>query len=193
MDADNRIRLSTRETMHEKPEIELKLISDPMYLCGARELVGCIARRIGFDDMDCSKIALAVDEALSNIIRHGYSRVFDKPIWVGISPIQPSAGSIGGITIIIDDEAKQVDPCTMKGRELEDIKPGGLGVHIIQEVMDEVTYEKRESIGMRMIMTKRAAKPEESPRLSNRNSHQVVCNTDAFQSKPMNKKSNSRS
>lgn len=154
--------------MNETPEIELKLISDPMYLCGARELVGCIARRIGFDDMDCSKIALAVDEALSNIIRHGYAKSFDKPIWIGISPIKPSAESIGGITIIIEDEAKQVEPSKMKGRQLEDIRPGGLGVHIIQEVMDEVRYEKREGAGMRMIMTKRAPRPAESPRLSDR-------------------------
>lgn len=154
--------------MNECPEIELKLISDPMYLCGARELVGCIARRIGFDDMDCSKIALAVDEALSNIIRHGYNKSFDKPIWVGISPIKPTSDSIGGIVITIDDEAKQVDPNKMKGRELEDIRPGGLGVHIIQEVMDDVRYEKRDAVGMRMIMTKRAPRPEESPRLSDR-------------------------
>ena len=152
--------------MQDRPEIELKLISDPMYLCGARELVGCIARRIGFDDMDCSKIALAVDEALANIIRHGYNKVFDRPIWIGISPIKPAADSIGGIKIIIDDEAKQVDPCKMKGRDLDDVRPGGLGVHIIQEVMDEVRYEKRDSVGMRMVMIKRAMRPEDSPRLS---------------------------
>lgn len=154
--------------MQDRPEIELKLISDPMYLCGARELVGCIARRIGFDDMDCSKITLAVDEALSNIIRHGYNKVFDRPIWIGISPIKPSADSIGGIVITIADEAKQVDPGTMKGRCLEDIRPGGLGVHIIHEVMDEVRYEKRDSVGMRLVMTKHAPRLEEMPRLSDR-------------------------
>jgi anti-sigma regulatory factor (Ser/Thr protein kinase) len=152
--------------MDQRPEIELRLTSDPMYLCGARELVGCIARRIGFDDMDCSKIALAVDEALSNIIRHGYERAFDKPIWLGITPVEPSAESIGGIIISIEDEAKQVDPCSMKGRDLEDVKPGGLGVHIIHEVMDEVRYEKRDSTGMRLVMTKHAPRPSESPRLS---------------------------
>jgi len=160
--------------MHQRPEIELKLISDPMYLCGARELVGCIARRIGFDDMDCSKISLAVDEALSNIIRHGYGKAFDRPIWIGISPIKPTTDSIGGIIITIEDEAKQVEPCKMKGRELHDIKPGGLGVHIIQEVMDEVRYEKREKVGMRMILTKCAPRPMESPRLSDR---KCVCIT----------------
>lgn len=152
--------------MDQRPEIELRLTSDPMYLCGARELVGCIARRIGFDDMDCSKIALAVDEALSNIIRHGYDKAFDKPIWLGLTPIAPSSNSIGGIVITIEDEAKQVDPCNMKGRNLEDIRPGGLGVHIIQEVMDEVKYEKRKTRGMRLVMTKLAPRPSESPRLS---------------------------
>jgi len=154
--------------MQQQPEIELRIISDPMYLCGARELIGCIARRIGFDDMDCSKISLAVDEALSNIIRHGYNKSFDRPIWIGITPIKPSPDSIGGIRITIDDEAKQVDPEKMKGRQLDDIKPGGLGIHIIQEVMDEVHYEKRAKVGMRMTMIKRAPRPEESPRLSDR-------------------------
>lgn len=151
--------------MDQRPEIELRLTSDPMYLCGARELVGCIARRIGFSDMDCSKIALAVDEALSNIIRHGYDRAFDKPIWLGITPIRPDSDAIGGIVIIVEDEAKQVDPDSVKGRDLGDIKPGGLGVHIIHEVMDEVRYEKREIKGMRLVMTKRALRPGESPRL----------------------------
>ncbi|MGV6814954.1 MAG: ATP-binding protein [Phycisphaerales bacterium] len=152
--------------MQDCPEIELKLISDPMYLCGARELVASIARRIGFDDMDCSKISLAVDEALANIIRHGYDRAFDKPIWIGINPIKPTSDSIGGIEIIIEDEAKQVDPSNMKGRDLEDVKPGGLGVHIISEVMDDVVYQKRDTVGMRLIMTKRAVRHEQSPRLS---------------------------
>lgn len=152
--------------MDQRPEIELRLTSDPMYLCGARELVACIARRIGFDDMDCAKIALAVDEALSNIIRHGYERAFDKPIWLGISPLKPSANTIGGIVIAIEDEAKQVDPCHMKGRDLDDIKPGGLGVHIIHEVMNDVSYEKRKGCGMRLVMTKYAPRPSDSPRLS---------------------------
>jgi serine/threonine-protein kinase RsbW len=162
----NGSRTIQQVSMQEQADIELKLISDPMYLCGARELVGCIARRIGFTDMDCAKITLAVDEALSNIIRHGYNKSFDKPIWIGISPMKATADSIGGIIITIDDEAKQVDPCDMKGRELEDIKPGGLGVHIIHEVMDCVKYEKRAQVGMRMTMTKKAIRPEVSPRLS---------------------------
>jgi hypothetical protein len=65
--------------MNADPHIRVQLVSDPIYLSGARELVGSVAKRLGFDDLQCSKIALAVDEALCNIIRHGYDRAADKP------------------------------------------------------------------------------------------------------------------
>jgi anti-sigma regulatory factor (Ser/Thr protein kinase) len=139
------------------PHIEVRLVSDPIYLSGARELVSSVARRLGFDDLQCSKIALAVDEALCNIIRHGYDRAPDKPIWIRLWPA--SAGPDGkprGIRLQLDDEAKQVEPEQLKSRDLDDVRPGGLGVHIIQEVMDEVVYEKRQTTGMRLTMTKHA-------------------------------------
>ncbi|MFK7883399.1 MAG: ATP-binding protein [Phycisphaerales bacterium] len=152
--------------MNETPHIKLELISDPTYLCGARELVASISRRLGFEDMDCSKIALAVDEALCNIIRHGYDRAMDKPIWISLWPIPGDTRSPGGVRIVIEDEASQVDPSKMKSRDLDEVRPGGLGVHIIQEVMDEAIYEKRSPKGMRLTMIKRAPNPSEPPTLS---------------------------
>lgn len=151
--------------MNPKPHIQIQLVSDPTYLCGVREMVASIARRLGFDDMDCSKISLAIDEALCNVIRHGYNKAFDRPIWVGITPMPPEGESPGGIIIVIEDEAKKVDPCKVVGRKLDDIKPGGLGVHIIREVMDEVRYEPRERMGMRLVMSKRVVREQEPPRL----------------------------
>jgi len=151
--------------MKPEPHIQIQLVSDPTYLCGVREMVASIARRLGFDDMDCSKISLAIDEALCNVIRHGYNKAFDRPIWVGITPLAPEGDSPGGIMIVIEDEAKQIDPTRVVGRKLEDIKPGGLGVHIIREVMDEVRYEPREQTGMRLVMSKRVVRELEPPRL----------------------------
>ena len=156
------------ETMSERPHIKLELISDPTYLCGARELVASISRRLGFEDMDCSKIALAVDEALCNIIRHGYNRAMDKPIWISVWPVPGDVHSAGGIRIVIEDDARQVDPSKMKSRDLDDIRPGGLGVHIIREVMDEAVYEKRTPAGMRLTMVKHAPRPTEPPGLTDR-------------------------
>ncbi|MEC9374353.1 MAG: ATP-binding protein, partial [Planctomycetota bacterium] len=59
-----------------------------------------------------------------------------------------------GIRIVIEDEGRQVDPSKVKGRDLDDIRPGGLGDHIIRQVMDSVTYEQRTGKGMRLILEK---------------------------------------
>jgi anti-sigma regulatory factor (Ser/Thr protein kinase) len=123
------------------PDIHVRLVSDPTYLSGARELVSAVARRLGFSDEGCGQIALAVDEALCNVIRHGYDRRKDGPIWMSIWPStwsgESGAGANGeaGITIVIEDEAKQVDVAQIKGRDLDLVRPGGLGVHIIRQVM----------------------------------------------------------
>ena len=143
--------------MTTDPHIEIRLISDPIYLSGARELVSSVARRLGFDDLQCSKIALAVDEALCNIIRHGYDRAPDKPIWIRLWPADTDEdGKPRGLRLQIDDEARQVEIEQLKSRDLDDIRPGGLGVHIIREVMDDVQYSKRETKGMRLTMVKHA-------------------------------------
>ena len=91
------------------------------------------------------------------IIRHGYDRAADKPIWIRLWPDdRDEDGTPRGLRLQIDDEARQVEPEQLKGRDLDDIRPGGLGVHIIREVMDEVVYSKRETKGMRLTMTKHA-------------------------------------
>ena len=41
------------------------------------------------------------------------------------------------------DDADFVDTDTIKARDLEDIKPGGLGVHLINEIMDTVEFLPR--------------------------------------------------
>ncbi len=140
------------------PDIHVQLVSDPTYLSGARELVAAVARRLGFTDEGCGQIALAVDEALCNVIRHGYDRRKDGPIWLSIWPVSSGNGE-AGITIVIEDEARQVDEGQIKGRDLDEIRPGGLGVHIMRQVMDGVKYEKRQPRGMRLTLTKRIGAP----------------------------------
>ena len=42
----------------------------------------------------------------------------------------------------------------IRGRNLEDVRPGGVGVHIIRQVFDYVKYEPRRR-GTRLILEKR--------------------------------------
>ena len=144
------------------PDVRLQMLSNPHFLAGARELLGNIAKRLGFSDEAAGHIALATDEALCNVIRHGYDKAPDRPIWIsiyalgGVPLIQNPGGPspTTGLKIVIEDEAKQVDLSVIKSRDLDEVRPGGLGVHIIQEVMDSATYEHRQPKGMRLTMIK---------------------------------------
>lgn len=135
-------------------ELKVEMLSQPRYLSGARDMVSAVAKRMGFDDTACGQIALAVDEALCNVIRHGYDRRGDGRIWLSIWPVEESGSEPRGMWIIIDDEARQVDPEKIKGRDLEDVRPGGLGVYIIKQVMNWVRYERRQPTGMRLVLVK---------------------------------------
>lgn len=145
-----------RLPMGEKPHIKVEMLSDPCLLAGVRQLVVGVAQRIGFDEHACSQVALAVDEALANVIRHGYGRAADRPIWLSLWPREENGACGRGLRIEIEDEARQVEESELCGRDLDDPRPGGLGLHIIREVMDEVCYQKRSPKGMRLTMTKRA-------------------------------------
>ncbi len=133
--------------------VRIELLSNPTYASAAKDLVQSVARRLGFAELDCHQIALAVDEALCNIMRHGYETRTDRPIWLNLWPTNEGTDR-AGIKIVIEDLAKQIEPERIHGRALHDVKPGGLGVHVIREVMDTVKYEKREGGGMRLTMIK---------------------------------------
>lgn len=139
------------------PQVKVELVSNPLYLAGVRELVSNVAKRLGFPDEAASQMALAVDEALCNVIRHGYGKQGDRPIWLSIWQEGGTASHPEALRIVIEDEARQVDPATIRSRNLDDVRPGGLGVHIIQSVMDEAKYERRERAGMRLVMVKKRA------------------------------------
>lgn len=137
------------------PHMVVQLVSQPRYLAPTRRLVHEFCRQFGFDDRGAGQVALAVDEALCNVIRHGYGQRPDGPIWIKLWPYASIERQNAGVRIVIEDEARQVDPSQIKGRPLEEIRPGGLGVHIIREVMDESVYERREVVGMRLTMVRR--------------------------------------
>jgi len=86
------------------------------------------------DDETSAQIVLAVDEACTNIIRHALAGD-SKPVRL--------ACELSGdrLKIVLRDYGTPCDPERIKGRDLNEICPGGLGVHIIQRVFDHVEYE----------------------------------------------------
>jgi len=137
----------------DQPHVRLEMLSQARFLAAARAMISNLAQRLGFNEIHSGQISLAVDEALCNIINHGYEKRPDGRIWVSVWALEDHKQPT--IKIIIEDRAKQVDPQVIRSRDLEDVRPGGLGVYIIREVMEDVRYEKREGGGMRLSMCKR--------------------------------------
>ncbi|MEQ8317747.1 MAG: ATP-binding protein [Phycisphaerales bacterium] len=148
-----------KEVTQSPPDILLRVVSDVRYLAGAREMVAGVAKRLGFSHDSSSHLALAVDEALCNVIRHGYKQDLGRPIWVKIWPLHDDGEHGPGICIVIEDEAQQIDPSKIQGRDLDDVRPGGLGVHIIRQVVDRAEYAPRQESGMSLTLVKRTDGP----------------------------------
>ncbi|UCE90360.1 MAG: ATP-binding protein [Pseudomonadota bacterium] len=84
------------------------------------------------DEIDC--VVLAVNEACMNIIQHAYGHAPDGEIILEILNNQHE------LVFRLRDFGVKVDPCSVRSRDLEDIRPGGLGVHLMSQVMDAVEF-----------------------------------------------------
>ena len=98
-----------------------------------REWVRDTAMANGMSEERAGRVVIGVNEACMNIITHAYQ---DMPGDIELDILQENAQLIFRLT----DFARTVDCSTIKPRNLDDIRPGGLGVHFIHEVMDEVSY-----------------------------------------------------
>jgi len=136
--------------MEREPEFSIRICSDPHLLATVRATIDALAKNVGFNDKSRALLTLAVDEALANVIRHGYEERTDGMIWINLWRVRNPPG----LRIVVDDLGKSVDPAKIKGRDIADIRPGGLGVHIIKETMNEARWEARPEGGMRLTLVK---------------------------------------
>lgn len=131
--------------------LRMRLTSDLDEIANVRKAGEKIALTIGFSAEEAAMIMLTIDEALANVIQHGYDGQKGHPIDVLIERV--SADGRVGIRVLIRDRAKQVPPASIKGRDLNDVRPGGLGVHLIHSLMDEVVHRPT-GHGMELEMVK---------------------------------------
>ena len=130
------------------------MCANPEYLSVARTAVRTVLKVVGLEDENDEAITVAVVEALTNVIKHSYEGPCEKPIFMKLSKIDCGGKNKPALEILIRDFGKQVDPENIKPRDLDEIRPGGLGVHIIQSVMDEVEFSHAQACGMQLRMVK---------------------------------------
>ena len=84
-------------------------------------------------------IIIAVDEACQNIIRHAYGQETHEKIILSIHQ------QTNAIVITLRDYAPTIDMDSLNPRDLEEIRPGGLGCHFMQQTMDEIELRRPRS------------------------------------------------
>ena len=125
--------------------LKVELRSNPETLCVVRNALGQLAQTLGFPEEDCRAVVLAVDEALTNIIRHAYQGKPEQPIEVSFRRIQTARGGVlrPALEIVLEDHGAAVDAKKLCGRALDDVRCGGLGLHFMRESMDAVEFRRR--------------------------------------------------
>ena len=83
------------------------------------------------------ELVLAIAEAAQNIVKHAYK---DNPSSNDIMVVEVSCVD-NKLKIAFYDRGTPVDPEKVKHRELDNIRPGGLGTFFIQEIMDAVEFK----------------------------------------------------
>ncbi|MBS1538780.1 MAG: ATP-binding protein [Bacteroidetes bacterium] len=103
-----------------------------------RDFVGAQAKLFGFGEIDAFQIALAVDEACSNLIRHSYHNDNNRQFIVSIEKNNSE------LIIQVMDNGDTFNPMSVPEPDMEEyfkkFKRGGLGVQIMRKVMDKIEY-----------------------------------------------------
>ncbi len=133
----------------------LKLPANSENLDIIRKFISGIAANAGFAEEEIYQIELAVDEACANVIKHAYRNENlkkEKNIHVNVQQ-KPNY-----IVISIADNGIGFNPDALKtpdmDKYLEEMKPGGLGVHLIRTLMDKVTFQIKPGVRNEVKMVK---------------------------------------
>lgn len=130
--------------------LELRFPADPARLKMVREQVQQAAGRLDCTKKLVSDLTIAVNEACMNIMEHAYKGDRSGEIVLEIN------NNGAEIEVLLTDFAAPVDLASIKPRALDEVRPGGLGTHFMQALMDECDYRHLQGqAGNVLRMTKR--------------------------------------
>lgn len=130
----NEAPVSPESVQNRETLLKMQFPGKPDRLKLVRSSVLETAKLCGCNSDDIEAIVIAVDEACQNVIRHAYGETQEGDI---ILEIRRRGDEV---VIFLRDFADPVDVSKIKPRDLDEIRPGGLGTHFIQELMDGVEF-----------------------------------------------------
>ena len=124
--------------------IKMEITANPAYVSIIRLTTSGIANKVGFCMDDIEDLKVAVSEACTNAIKHSS----DDRFTIIYAMIE------NGLTIEIIDNGNGYDTSSINEPDIENLKESGMGLFIIEALMDEVSIESQEGKGTSIKMTK---------------------------------------
>ena len=94
----------------------------------------------GITQKTSATVKMALDELISNVIFYGYQDSEPHKIQINFS------FENNVLTIMVQDDGQPFDPTQLETPDLEssagDRQIGGLGIHIVRNMMDEFSYAR---------------------------------------------------
>jgi anti-sigma regulatory factor (Ser/Thr protein kinase) len=145
-----------------RPALVLTLPSETSFLGLVREVTRKMAETAGFDPGTADHLALAVEEAATNVIEHAYRGAADREVEIRIE----DRGREFQVEVV--DSGHTVDPSAVPDVDLrryaQERRTGGLGMHLMEKIMDSVTFRRSAGRNVCRLVKRKAATP--APRRS---------------------------
>ena len=143
----------------QAPKRTLFITNEMSEVTKLKQFMEGAAREFGIPDDIQLSLNLAVEEAVVNVINYAYPKGTEGDIEINItnSPIPDLSESSTEVIFTIIDQGVPFDPTTHDEAdttsELEERQIGGLGIHLIRNIMDRVEYQ-RDGNSNKLTMTK---------------------------------------
>lgn len=139
------------EVLEQDAHVEVRIPSDLKFVRVVRLAVSGVASMMPFTYDDIEDIKLAVSEACNNAIIHANDRRGGEEVIIQLS------ARTDRLCIAIEDHGAGIPPDKRQeaARPPEALEERGLGLFLIQALMDEVNYETSDQTGTRVQMVKR--------------------------------------
>lgn len=136
------IQYAPKETTASKHRHSITLPNDIETIPQLHDFIEEVVGHVALDSSQIMSLNLAIEEAVVNVMEYAYPNGTK-----GTVNIVASAAN-GVLSFVISDNGKPFDP-TAKAEvdttlSAEERPIGGLGIHLIRQIMDEVSYERKD-------------------------------------------------
>lgn len=163
----------------DEKKIYMKVPGQTQFLELIRKAILDLGSKMGFSEDELAKVEMAVDEACTNVMNYAYTEEKDicltktPPVRRRTDPEKPVELKVNvnskRLLVEINDRGRPFE-FESEGdidldKYLSEMQVGGLGIYIIKNFMDEVSYEYKPGVGNKLRMVKYLGRSSHADRL----------------------------